>query len=122
VIGGYERPEGVPDSVSFTPSSVPDAKFEWTVAGSSKGAAWEICVKPFCMGFEDFYVAFAEGSHPALSASPNAGRMDRRGGEETVIEVSCVPGGKSGVFAGDLVMVLPEENEKLTYKIEVTAF
>ena len=69
------------------------------------------------MGFEDFYAGFADGAHPSLKVTPDHGRMDRRGGEITTLMVHCNPGGQAGKFEGTLVVVLPEENEKLSYKI-----
>ena len=95
-----------------------DEEFEFQVmSGSSKGGDLFIDIKPFCMGFEDFYAGWAEGSHPSLAVGPDHGRMDRRGGEITTIQVHCNPNGQAGTFEGTLVVVLPEENEKLSYKI-----
>ena len=74
------------------------------------------------MTFEDYYAAFAPGSHPAFSFSPAAGRMDRRGGESTFLVVKCEPGGQAGELLGDLVINLPEDNSKICYKIKATSF
>ncbi len=74
------------------------------------------------MGFEDFYAAFTADSHPSFSVSPQAGRMDRRGGEPTELVVKCVPNGKAGTFVGNLVINLPEDNSKICYKITATSF
>ncbi|GMH57238.1 hypothetical protein TL16_g02329 [Triparma laevis f. inornata] len=95
-----------------------DDEFSFQVmSGSSKGGDFNIDIKPFCMGFEDFFAGWAEGSHPSLSIGPDHGRMDRRGGDITTLTVHCNPQGKAGVFEGTLVVVLPEENEKLSYKV-----
>ncbi|GMH78100.1 hypothetical protein TrST_g12727 [Triparma strigata] len=119
VIGGYEE-SGVPEGFEFKPSSVLDEEFNFQVmSGSSKGGDFAIDIKPFCMGFEDYFAGWAEGSHPSLSVSPDHGRMDRRGGDITTLNVHCNPQGKAGVFEGTLVVVLPEENEKLSYKVAV---
>ena len=74
------------------------------------------------MGFEDYYAAFSADSHQSLTVSPQAGRMDRRGGESTFLNVSCKPRGQAGTFTGDLVINLPEDNSKLSYKFTITSF
>ncbi len=122
LMGGIEENSEIPVGMQFTPSSVPDGQFTFTVAASSKGGSTTIEIKPFCMSFEDYYAAFAPGAHPSLKVSPCAGRMDRRGGESTFINVSCEPKGQAGTFTGDLVINLPEDNSKLTYKISCTSF
>lgn len=100
----------------------PDGEFSFQVAASSKGGEIEIEIKPFCMGFGDFYAAFAPGSHPSLSVTPCAGRMDRRGGENTYLTIQCQPNGQAGTFDGDLVVNLPEDMSKLSYKVSVKSF
>ena len=89
---------------------------------STKGGEIEIEVKPFCMGYEDFYAAFSPDSHPSLKVSPSAGRMDRRGGESSYFIITCTPSGQSGDFTGDLVINLPEDNSKMCYKVNVKSF
>ena len=86
------------------------------------GAALKLEVAPVCMTYEDYYAAFAPGSHPSLSVSPQAGRMDRRGGEKTVLNVVCTPNGYAGTFTGDLVINLPEDNSKICYKITAKSY
>lgn len=122
MMGGIEENSEIPAGMEFVPASVPDGEFSFQVAASSKGGQMEIEIRPFCMSFEDYYAAFAPGAHPSLKVSPCAGRMDRRGGESTYLVVSCEPGGKSGTFTADLVVNLPEDNSKLSYKISCTAF
>lgn len=78
-----------------------------------------IAVKPVCMTFEDYYAGFAPGSHPSFSVSPAVGRMDRRGGEESMLDILCTPNGVGGELTGDLVINLPEDNSKICYKITV---
>lgn len=73
------------------------------------------------MTFEDYYAAFAPGSHPSLSVAPVTGRMDRRGGEPTILEVTCQPNGQGGEFQGDLVINLPDDGSKICYKITARA-
>lgn len=122
LMGGIEVSSDIPAGMEFIPSSVPDGEYTFTVAASSKGGQMDIEIRPFCMSFEDFYAAFAPGAHPSLRVSPCAGRMDRRGGESTFLTVSCTPGGQAGTFTGNLVVNLPEDNSKLTYKIACTSF
>ena len=76
-----------------------------------------IAVKPVCMGFEDYYAAFSADSHPSFSVQPAVGRMDRRGGEPTMLDVICTPNGVGGELKGDLVINLPEDNSKICFKI-----
>ena len=122
MMGGIEENSEIPAGMEFIPASVPDGEFSFQVAASSQGGDIEIEVKPFCMSFEDYYAAFAPGSHPSLKVSPCAGRMDRRGGESSFFVVSCTPGGQAGTFTGDLVINLPEDNSKLSYKISCNSF
>lgn len=90
---------------------------------SSTSASEEtILVAPVCMTFEDFYAAFAPGSHPSFSVTPATGRMDRRGGEVSELVVTCDPKGQSGTLTGDLVINLPEDNSKICYKVTATSF
>jgi hypothetical protein len=92
------------------------------VQASSSGQELKIEVKPFCMGYEDFYASFTKSSHPSLSVTPSTGRMDRRGGEVSVFTVKCNAKGQTGEFSGDLVINLPEDNSKVCYKINVRSF
>ncbi len=80
-----------------------------------------IAVKAVCMTFEDYYAAFSSDSHPSLSVGPAVGRMDRRGGEPTMLDIRCTPNGASGQLTGDLVINLPEDNSKICYKITVNS-
>jgi hypothetical protein len=122
MMGGIEVNSEIPAGMEFVAASVPDGDFSFQVAANSQGGEMEIEIKPFCMGFEDYFAAFAPGAHPSLKVSPCAGRMDRRGGESTYLVVSCQPGGQAGTFTGDLVVNLPEDNSKLSYKISCTSF
>lgn len=106
----------------FKAASVPDGTYAFDVPASSDGGDMEIEVKPFCMGFEDFYASFTTDSHQSLKVTPAAGRMDRRGGESTVFTVNCKPCGQAGTLSGDLVIILPEDNSKLSYKINVNSY
>jgi hypothetical protein len=108
--------------MEFVMSSVPDGELDMDVASNSKGAELLLSVKPVCMGFEDYFARFTDDSHPSFSVSPCAGRMDRRGGEPTELEVRCVPQGKAGTFVGNLVINLPEDNSKICYKITAKSF
>jgi hypothetical protein len=122
MMGGIEENSEIPAGMEFVAASVPDGEFSFQVAASSKGGEMEIEIKPFCMSFEDYFAAFAPGAHPSLKVGPCAGRMDRRGGESTFLTVSCEPAGQAGTFTGDLVINLPEDNSKLSYKISVNSF
>mmetsp|Transcript_16130 Transcript_16130/g.22962 ORF Transcript_16130/g.22962 Transcript_16130/m.22962 type:complete len:221 (+) Transcript_16130:59-721(+) len=122
MMGGIEENTDIPAGMEFIPASFPDGEYSLQVAASSKGSQMEIEVKPFCMGFEDFYAAFSADSHPSFKVSPSAGRMDRRGGESSYFTISCEPNGQAGNFEGNLVINLPEDNSKMTYKITATSF
>jgi hypothetical protein len=83
------------------------------------GASFTIQIPPVCMTYEDYFAAFAQGSHRALSVAPATGRMDRRGGETSPMNIICNPEGASGDLIGALVINLPEDNSKICYKIIV---
>ena len=86
------------------------------------GGVLSIEVKPVCMTFEDYYASFSADSHPSFSVSPVTGRMDRRGGEPSMMEIECRPSGQAGELVGDLVINLPEDNSKICYKVTCTSF
>ena len=88
---------------------------------ATTGTSYEIAVNPVCMTFEDYYASFSADSHPSLSVQPATGRMDRRGGEPTILEIGCTPNGASGMLTGDLVINLPEDNSKICYKININS-
>jgi len=117
VAGGIEMDSDIPADMEFIPSSVPDGSHEFQVASTGTGEGITIEVKPVCMTFEDYYAAFSKDSHPSLSVSPAVGRMDRRGGETTLLEITCTPNGVAGNLEGDLVINLPEDNSKICFKI-----
>merc|ERR1719343_1435152 len=119
VAGGITLDPNIPAGMEFIPASVPDGEFTFQVASTGQGGSLQISVQSPCMTFEDYYAAFSPGSHPSLSVSPSAGRMDRRQGDPTVLEISCTPDGASGLLTGDLVINLPEDNSKLSYKVNV---
>jgi len=122
MMGGITQASEIPAGMEFIPSSVPDGEFTMQVAGSSSGGDLQIQVKPVCMTFEDFFASFSPDSHPSLSVSPVTGRMDRRGGEVTPMTIHCDPKGQAGTFTGTLVIVLPEDNSKICYKITANVF
>ena len=92
------------------------------VAASSKGVEILLSVKLVRVGFEDYYASCTDDSHPSFSTTHVAGRMDRRGGDPTELEIECEPAGKAGTFAGNLVVNLPEDNSKICYKITAASF
>lgn len=107
--------------MEFIPASAPDGSIEMNVPITSSGEKYVLEIKPFCMGYEDFYVGFAVGSHASFVVSPNAGRMDHRGGESTFLEIICDPRGKlsnENVWEGTMVVNIPEDGSKLTYKLK----
>ena len=69
------------------------------------------------MTFEDYFAGFSADSFPGFSVTPATGRMDRRGGEPSVLTVKVEPQGASGDLVGNLVVNLPEDNSKICYKI-----
>jgi hypothetical protein len=120
---GIDQASEIPPGMAFVMSSVPDGTIDMDVASnSSKGAEVTLSVKPVCMGYEDYYAAFAPDSHPSFSVSPVAGRMDRRGGEPTELVVRCNAQGRAGTFVGNLVINLPEDNSKICYKITANSY
>jgi len=119
--GGIEECTDIPKGTEFIPMSVSDGDIEFNVAASGKVAEFELSIKPMCMTFEDFYAGFSKESHPAFTVSPRVGRMDRRGGEITYMTISCDPRGASGKLEGDLVIILPEDNSKLSYHVSVNS-
>jgi hypothetical protein len=122
VRGGIAQASDIPTGMQFIPSSVPDGVEEFQVASQSSGTSIQLTVRPVCMTFEDYYAAFAPGSHPSLTVGPVTGRMDRRGGEPTILTVACTPNGQAGQFVGDLVINLPEDNSKICYKIIANSY
>jgi hypothetical protein len=72
--------------------------------------------------FVDYFAAFAPGSNPSFSVSPATGRMDRRGGEPSILMVRCEPKGQAGTLEGNLVINLPEDNSKITVKVKAMSF
>eukprot|EP00536_Pseudo-nitzschia_multiseries_P012504 jgi/Psemu1/298137/fgenesh1_pm.481_\ len=121
VAGGIAFDPNIPAGMEFVPASVPDGEFSFQVASTGGGGALQIMVSSPCMTFEDYYAAFAPGSHPSLSISPSAGRLDRRSGEPTAMQISCDPNGAGGVLTGDLVINLPDDNSKISYKVSVNS-
>jgi hypothetical protein len=122
MMGGITLAEGIPDGMEFVPSSVPDGEFQMRVPASSNGQDLIIEVKPVCMTFEDYFASFSADSSPIFKVGPATGRMDRRGGEISVLTVRVEPNGQAGEFVGNLVMNLPEDNSKICYKITATCF
>mmetsp|Transcript_7955 Transcript_7955/g.14718 ORF Transcript_7955/g.14718 Transcript_7955/m.14718 type:complete len:195 (-) Transcript_7955:2526-3110(-) len=121
VAGGITVDPNIPADMEFIPSSVPDGEIGFSVASTGTAVEHEIAVKSPCMTFEDYYAAFAPGSHPSLSVKPSTGRLDRRNGEPTYMQIVCDPNGQGGTFTGDLVINLPDDNSKICYKVTVNS-
>jgi len=116
MVGGIEEATDIPAGMEFIPS-YPAGKADMSCGANGSGTEIILDVKPVCMGFEDYYAGFSADSHPSFAVSPVAGRMDRRGGEMTQLEISCKPKGASGTLTGDLVINLPDDDSSLCYKI-----
>jgi len=67
MMGGIDEASEIPEGMEFVPSSVPDGEFTMNVASNSKVTELFLSVAPICMGFEDYFAAFAEGSHKVSS-------------------------------------------------------
>jgi len=85
------------------------------VVGSTMSKTITINVTPVMMTYEEFYCGFTSDSSPAFSCSPNQGKMNKRGGAPTQIEVTCKPNGKAGELKGTLCFILPDEKAFSTY-------
>lgn len=129
VSGGIEEcnpytEQCIPEGMQFVASSIPDGEVAMQVSRISAGEAVTIELRPYCMGYEDYYAAFTADSHPAFSVSPNSGRMDRRGGESTFLNIMCDPRGQNelGRWEGYLVVNVPEDESQLTYRVVADVF
>ena len=120
-IGGIVIDPNIPAGMEFIPSSVPDGQVMFDVASTGDGGSTSLSVQSPCMTFEDYYAKFSSDSHPSFSVSPSTGRMDRRKGEPTLMQINCAPNGASGTLTGDLVINLPEDNSKICYKVTVNS-
>jgi hypothetical protein len=65
--------------------------------------------------------SFSRDSHPSLSVTPATGRLDRRSGAPTIMQIVCEPNGQGGTFQGNLVINLPEDNSKICYKVTINS-
>jgi len=128
-IGGIEEEAmEIPEGTSFEPPVAAkvmgryDGEYELTVSESeiTAGAAQSVAVSvtPDSMTIEDFYAGFADAPE-WISVSPNAGRLDRKGGEPTVLTVTANPP-EGASYDGDitLVAVLPDDIDK-AYKVSL---
>ena len=122
IAGGINLSPDIPEGMEFIPSSVPDGEYSFNIPSTSSGESLTVEVKPVCMTYEDYYAGFSLDSFPGFSVEPATGRMDRRGGEPTILKVKIEPQGASGDLTGTLVVNLPEDNSKLCYKINVKSF
>merc|ERR1711865_886390 len=121
VAGGIVIDPNIPAGMEFIPSSVPDGQVMFDVASTGDGGSTSLSVQSPCMTFEDFYASFSSDSHPSFSVSPSTGRLDRKKGEPTIMQINCAPNGASGTLTGDLVINLPEDNSKICYKVTVNS-
>jgi hypothetical protein len=92
-----------------------DEEFEmFTTGGEPKTIV--INVDPVAMAFEDYYCGFTADSHPAFFVSNNGfGKMERRNGAPTAVEVTADPQGAQGELVGYLCFIQPEEKDFSTY-------
>jgi len=91
-----------------------DLDFEMTVDSTLK-KTMTIDVRPVMMTYEEFYCGFTKDSHPGFSCTPSSGKMEKRGGTNTQIDVTIDPKGQSGELKGTLCFILPEEKAFSTY-------
>ena len=106
--------------------SATDKDFE-IACNSMDDAEIVIDVPPMMNTFEDYFFGLTADSHSSFSistdeSSPLEGRMQRRGGEPTVVKIKCEPNGASGTFEAHLCFIL--ENEpgfSKFYKISCTS-
>mmetsp|Transcript_14056 Transcript_14056/g.38835 ORF Transcript_14056/g.38835 Transcript_14056/m.38835 type:complete len:269 (+) Transcript_14056:44-850(+) len=122
VAGGISLNPDIPEGMEFVMASVPDGEYRMNVAANGSGETMTVEVPPVCMTFEDYFAGFTPDSDPSFSISPATGRMDRRGGEPTVLDIRCEPNGKAGDLTANLVINLPEDNSKICYKLIFTSF
>mmetsp|Transcript_15658 Transcript_15658/g.20413 ORF Transcript_15658/g.20413 Transcript_15658/m.20413 type:complete len:225 (+) Transcript_15658:133-807(+) len=122
IAGGIELNPDMPEGMEFVMSSVPDKEIRVNVAANGSGETLVLEVPPVCMTFEDYFAGLAQDSDPYFTVTPVTGRMDRRGGEATVLNVRCEPKGRAGDLVANLVINLPEDNSKICYKIIATSF
>jgi len=110
----------------FNPNTMTETQFDEELevfANPGDQAKLVIEVKPVAMAFEDFYCGFTADSHPAFEVTQNAcGKMERRNGPPTPVEVTVDPKGAKGTLVGYLCFIQPEERDFNTfYKITCTA-
>lgn len=117
MMGGLEQATEIPAGMDFTPGMRADGEYFMPNVPSSGQSALNIAVQSPCMTFEDFYAAFSPDSNTAFRVTPATGRMDRRNGEPSEFTIVCEPGGQAGNLEGNLVINLPDDNTKMTYKI-----
>ena len=104
--------------------SITDIDEEFHIFANPGGTAKLVIeVRPVAMGFEDFYCGFTVDSHPAFEVTANAfGKMERRNGPPTPVEVTVDPRGAKGDLVGYLCFIQPEERDFNTfYKITCAA-
>jgi hypothetical protein len=99
-----------------------DGEFDMFIIGKAT-KSFTIDVAPVAMAFEDFYCGFTADSHPAFRVTQNSfGKMERRNGAPTTVEVTCDPGGLKGQLVGHLCFILPGEKAFSTfYKVSCDA-
>jgi len=117
MMGGLEQATEIPAGMDFTPSMRADGEYHMPNVPSSGQSQLTIAVQSPCMTFEDFYAAFSPDSNRAFKVTPATGRMDRRNGEPSEFTIICEPSGQAGNLEGSLVINLPDDNTKMTYKI-----
>lgn len=129
MIGGYTSASAEAAGVKFELTTLAKmGRFEQEVniempAQSDSSRVETVSIKPVCMGYEDFYAGWAPESTPGIfSVTPVDGRMERRGGTPTDLEIEVKPDGQTGEKVGYLCVVLPDDDEQFTIKVTVKAF
>jgi len=99
---------------TMTETSIDDEYDMFIIGSETKKLT--IDVSPVAMGFEDFYCGFTSDSHSAFHVTDNAfGKMERRHGTPTTVEVTVDPKGVKGQLVGHLCFIQPEEKDFSTF-------
>lgn len=122
-IGGYQAASAAAKGVKFEldmPAQM--GRFEREVVINMPAQAdapriEDVFIKPVCMAYEDFYAGWTSDTPANFAVSPTEGRMDRRGGEPTLLTVEVKADGQTGQKTGYLCVVLPDEGEQFTVKV-----
>mmetsp|Transcript_16625 Transcript_16625/g.52018 ORF Transcript_16625/g.52018 Transcript_16625/m.52018 type:complete len:231 (+) Transcript_16625:360-1052(+) len=117
-IGGYQAASAEAKGVKFEVSGPITQEVTISMPAQSDSPRIEdVFIKPVCMAYEDFYAGFTADTPSCFSVTPTEGRMDRRGGDPTVLTVQVKADGQVGQKVGTLCVVLPDEGEQFNVKV-----